>query len=40
MTLYEYIQTHDYEEITVFDKDYDIETYLLFGTVCTVVTGQ
>lgn len=27
MTLYEYIQTHNYEEITVFDKDYDIETY-------------
>ena len=27
MTLYEYIQTHDEEEVTVFDADYDMETY-------------
>lgn len=24
----------------VLSVDYDIETYLLFGTVCTVVSGQ
>lgn len=27
MNLFEYMQQHEEEEITVFDKDYDIETY-------------
>lgn len=27
MTLHEFIQTHNYDEVTVYDKDYDIETY-------------
>lgn len=32
MTLYEYIQTHDDEEVTIFDKDYDTETYFYKNT--------
>ena len=27
MTLYDYLQTHDYFELTVQDEDYDTETY-------------
>ena len=27
MTLYEYLQTYDNDELTVFDADYDMETY-------------
>lgn len=27
MTLYDYIKTHKDDEVTVFDKDYDLEIY-------------